>query len=140
MIVKKVETQDELQEAFSIRNDVFVKEQGVDAEVELDEYDEIADHVLVYDKERVIGTGRLRIVDGAAKLQRICVLSAYRSKGIGKIIMGGLEHLAKENNATKCILHAQYHAKDFYEKIGYRCTSGIFQEEGIDHVEMEKEL
>lgn len=140
MIIKKIETKEELQLAFQIRQTVFVEEQGVAVEIELDEYDSICEHVLISDNEKAIATGRMRNLDGKAKLQRICVLSEYRETGIGKLVIQKLEELARENNLEKSILNAQYHAKEFYEKLGYEVISDIFMEQNIKHVTMTKNL
>lgn len=140
MIVKKIETNEELQLAFQIRQEVFVLEQGVAVEIELDEYDSICDHVLITDNHKPIATGRMRNLDGKAKLQRICVSREYRGTGIGKLVIQKLEELAQEQKLVSAILNAQYHAKEFYEKLGYEVISDLFTEQNIEHVTMIKKL
>lgn len=140
MIIKKVTTNEELALAFQIRKLIFVKEQGVAPEIELDEYDAICDHILILDDNNPIATGRIREIDGKAKLQRICVLPNYRGKGVGKLVIENLEKLAREKNLLTSILNAQYHAREFYEKLGYETISDIFMEQNIEHVSMIKKL
>ncbi|GGG00746.1 GNAT family N-acetyltransferase [Paenibacillus abyssi] len=135
-----VTNEEQLEAVYRIRREVFVEEQGVPAENEFDEYETVCDHILVYHEEQPIGTGRLRIADGAAKMERICILASYRKFGLGKEIMASLESLAQTKGLRKAKLHAQTHAQSFYEKLGYRVKSDVFMEEGIPHVSMEKEL
>jgi predicted GNAT family N-acyltransferase len=124
----------------AIRTEVFVKEQGVDEEAEHDEHDAVCDHILVYYDQEPVGTGRLRLVDGIAKLERICVKAAYREKGIGKHIMGMLEEAAVRKRLKKAKLTAQIQALPFYEKLGYRKVSDVYLEQNIPHVTMLKDL
>ncbi|WP_307472932.1 GNAT family N-acetyltransferase [Paenibacillus harenae] len=141
----EITNKEQLELAFDIRKEVFVKEQGVAEEAEIDEYDQLdgrTSHVLVYYEDKPAGTGRVRI-DGetkAAKLQRICVRAAYRKYGIGKAIMDRLEQLAKRDGATNAKLYGQTDAEGFYARLGYRTASDVFMEEGIPHVLMVKEL
>lgn len=140
MEVKLVTTEKELQEAFKIRVEVFVKEQGVPLENELDEHEAAADHVIAYYNDKPVGTGRLRIIDAVAKLERICILSAARKFGLGRIIVDMLENIAKEKGASKAVLHGQTHAEKFYTRLGYQRKSEMFMEESIPHFLMEKSL
>lgn len=139
MIVKIVENEKELSDAFLVRTDVFVEEQGVAVEAELDEYDAFCKHVLVYYEGIPTGTGRLRIVDDKAKLERICVLEKYRKYGVGKLIVEKLEEIALQDGYNKFKLNGQTHAKAFYEKLGYVASSDVFMEEDIPHLLFLKE-
>ena len=138
--VKRVATKEQLDEAFRIRTAVFVEEQGVPPEEEIDAYEREADHIVVYSGTEPVATGRLRMVDGAAKLERICVLADYRKHGLGGMIMNALETIAREKGAATAKLHGQTQAERFYEKLGYRTVSGIFMDAGIPHVRMIKDL
>jgi predicted GNAT family N-acyltransferase len=131
------------EKALQIRQAVFCVEQGVAVEVEIDEYDGLhgpCQHVLVSRDGQAAGTGRLRVVDGAGKLERICVLASMRQYGVGRAVMEALERIAADQGLTKLKLHGQTQAEGFYRKLGYRTASGIFMEEGIPHVVMTKEL
>ncbi|HDR7794691.1 TPA: GNAT family N-acetyltransferase [Bacillus luti] len=133
----------DLEIAFHIRKEVFVKEQGVPLEDEFDTFDTIGEsckHILVYYNERPVGTGRIRFVDGIGKLERICILKDYRKYGLGKVIIQGLEEIARNKDATKVKLHGQTQAEGFYKKLGYQTSSNIFMEDGIPHILMTKVL
>lgn len=136
----RAKTKEQLDEIYRIRHIVFVDEQGVDAEREFDEHEEAAVHLLIKHEGVPAGAGRLREVDGVAKLERICVLEPYRNHGVGRAVMQALEALAKERGLTKAKLHAQTQAEPFYRKLGYETVSDIFLEEGIPHVVMVKRL
>lgn len=140
MLVKHITSQAELNIAFDIRKKVFVEEQGVPLENEIDQYENTAEHILVYYNDKPVGTGRLRIVDGVAKLERICVLASHRKYGLGNLIVQKLEEIAKEKGLIKSKLHGQVQAEQFYTKLGYHKESHIFMEEGIPHILMIKDL
>ncbi|PID25409.1 GNAT family N-acetyltransferase [Sporosarcina sp. P7] len=140
---KRIVTEEDLQKSFDIRKAVFVEEQNVPEEDEFDEFDvlsEFCEHILVEHNGQAIASGRLRIVDGVGKLERICVLASHRSLGVGKIIVQGLEDIAREKGIVRLKLHGQTHAEEFYRKLEYATTSDIFMEDGIPHIVMEKEL
>ncbi|MEW9670479.1 GNAT family N-acetyltransferase [Ammoniphilus sp. 3BR4] len=140
MEAKRVTTQKQLEDAFHIRRAVFVEEQGVPLADEFDEHEDHAEHILVYFEGQPVGTGRMRIADEMAKLERICLLAPYRKYGLGKLIIGTLEQLASEKGMTKAKLHGQTHAEGFYQKLGYETKSPVFMEDGIPHVLMVKNL
>ncbi len=125
---------------FEIRKIVFVEEQKVSAAEEFDEYDIICQHILLYHEGHAIATGRLRIFDNIAKLERICVLAEFRKSGAGKLIIEALEKMAKELGITQAKLNAQTQARGFYEKAGYVKASEEFLEAGIKHLCMVKRL
>ncbi|MED3323212.1 GNAT family N-acetyltransferase [Bacillus cereus] len=133
----------DLETAFHIRKEVFVKEQGVPLADEFDTFDEIGEqckHILVYYNELPVGTGRIRFVDGVGKLERICILKDYRTYGLGKVIIQTLEEIARNEQTTKVKLHGQTQAEGFYKKLGYETSSDIFMEDGIPHILMTKML
>ncbi|WP_397536474.1 GNAT family N-acetyltransferase [Rummeliibacillus pycnus] len=142
MNVFEITTQEDLQREFDIRMKVFVEEQKVPKEEEIDAYDhldgECYHYLVTTDDNKAIGTGRVRLVDGVGKLQRVAVLEEYRSYGIGRIIIQALEDKAKELGAPKVKLDGQLQAKGFYEKLGYEVKSDIFLDAGIEHVLMVK--
>jgi len=141
MELRKITHQDELNTAFEIRKEVFVKEQEVPLEDEFDEFDQLdapSEHVLVYYENTPVGTGRIRWVEDLGKLERISILEPYRKHGLGKLIIQGLEEIAAEKGTSKVKLHAQTHAEGFYQKLGYHTASDVFMEDGIPHVLMMK--
>jgi len=139
----KVHTKEQLDAAIAIRYKVFVDEQGVDAEIEQDHYDELSSrctHVLVMHEGMPVGTGRISGKDGIGKIQRVCALQQARGLGVGTYIMEALETIARDNDFIGVRLGAQVHAQPFYEKLGYSVISDMFYEENIPHVTMEKLL
>ena len=143
MSAKRITLENDLQIAFTIRKIVFVEEQGVPLQDEFDDFDLLngrAEHVLVYNQEEPVGTGRIRWVDGAGKLERICILAAYRKFGFGKVIISALEEIAKEKGISQVKLHGQTQAEGFYKKLSYQKASNMFIEDGIPHILMTKNL
>jgi len=135
-----VKTEKQLNDAFFVRKEVFVKEQHVPEEEEIDQFEDTSEHIVIYDGGQPVGAGRWRLKDGHGKLERICVMKSHRSLGVGAIIMQALEKAAAAKGAGSFILHAQTQAVPFYEKQGYRVTSGEeFLDAGIPHLEMIKE-
>lgn len=99
MNVKRITTEHDLHTAFDIRKTVFVEEQGCPVSDEFDEFDTLhgdCQHILVYHEQQPVGTARVRIVDHAGKLERICILKPYRKFGLGKVIVDELERIVKE--------------------------------------------
>ncbi|MGM0889389.1 MAG: GNAT family N-acetyltransferase [Bacillota bacterium] len=140
---KRITTENDLKIAFQIRKEVFVEEQGFLLEGEFDEFDTLnalSEHILVYYNEKPVGTGRIRVVDGLGKLERICILEPYRKFGLGKIIIKTLEEIAMEKELSQVKLHGQTQAEGFYKKLGYQTSSDVFMEDGGPHLLMIKEL
>jgi predicted GNAT family N-acyltransferase len=134
-----------LQQAFNIRFKVFVEEQGVPRDLEMDEYDESTEachHFLVTDDGLPIATGRWKEYEpGTAKMQRIAVLKPKRGLGVGKFLLLGMEADAKRMDYHSSVLDAQCSAETFYQKLGY-VTESIepFLDANILHVRMRKSL
>ncbi|MFS0574470.1 GNAT family N-acetyltransferase [Sporosarcina sp. 179-K 3D1 HS] len=131
----------EQEDAFAVRRKVFVEEQGVPLNLELDEHDESASHFVVYEGMTAIGAGRIReIGDSIGKVERVCVLAEHRGKRLGKLVMEALEQHAAVTGMKKIILNAQSYAIPFYEKLGYIITSPEFMDADIPHRAMEKPI
>ncbi|MBY0013947.1 GNAT family N-acetyltransferase [Paenibacillus typhae] len=140
-----VTTEEQLQMGLDIRKKVFVEEQRVPAEEEIDEYDVIGDqvhHLLVVEDGVPVAAGRLIYYKaGSAKMQRIAVHKEYRSKGYGRVLLMALEERARELGLVFSVLDAQCQAEDFYAKQGYEVISDEpFYDAGILHVRMQKKL
>ncbi|WP_010307491.1 GNAT family N-acetyltransferase [Kurthia senegalensis] len=139
-----IENEQQLQRALTIRKKVFVEEQHVPLEDEVDELDVLdgpCRHLLITTNEdEAVGTGRVRLIEQYGKLQRVAVLKDMRQFGIGRLIIAELETLAKQLGAQKTKLDAQVHAIGFYEKLGYTVQSDVFLDAGIEHVLMTKSL
>ena len=124
-------------EAYSIRSLVFIEEQGVPQEIEIDEWDPLAQHALAYEDGYCIATGRLvNLQDGSAQIGRMAVLAQFRKKGIGSKVLTTLIEYGKSLGAFKFILHSQLTAIPFYEKQGFIANGPIYDEAGIAHRNM----
>ncbi|WLR51627.1 GNAT family N-acetyltransferase [Bacillus tianshenii] len=141
MKVERVTTKKQLEDAYYVRTEVFVNEQNVPEEEEIDQFEEEADHFVLYDADKPVGAGRCRVVDNMLKVERICVMASHRSKGAGSLIMKACEEVATEKGIKALKLNAQTQAQPFYERLGYECTSTeTFLDAGIPHVTMKKAL
>lgn len=138
--VKIVENNQELEEAFSVRKTVFVDEQQVPVEEEIDEFENDSTHFVLYDDKRPAGAGRFRVLDAIGKVERICVLKDQRNTGAGKAIMEKIEEYAKSEGLRALKLNAQTQAIPFYEKLGYEVVSEEFLDAGIPHKSMKKQI
>ena len=125
------------QEAYLIRKEVFIQEQGVPEEMELDEFDPASKHALAYMGALCVGTGRLVYLDNHhAQIGRMSVLSAFRNRGIGKAILTRLIALAKAEGVLTLILHSQVSVIPFYEKFGFIAKGAVYDEAEISHRNM----
>ena len=120
-------------EASRIRLEVFVEEQRVPPEIEMDENDAVSVHALAYAGGDAVGTGRL-LPDG--HIGRMAVLKAHRALGVGGAILERLIEEARRRGMREVVLSAQTHALDFYRKHGFAAQGAIYMEAGIPHQEM----
>ena len=123
-------------ELYSLRRTVFIEEQNVPEEEEIDEFDPLSVHVLAKTGDQYIGTGRI-LPEG--HIGRIAVLKDYRGLNIGSKIMLKLIEIAKSMNIKKIELSAQVQAVEFYKKLGFYEVGHIYMEAGIEHIKMVKE-
>ncbi len=124
----------------AIRFEVFVDEQRVPAEIEIDEMDPVAFHVVACDEAGgAVGTGRLfadpREPD-LAHIGRMAVRAGARGSGCGAAIMQALLAEARERGFRRAVLSAQTHAIPFYAKFGFRVTGEVYDDVGIPHQDM----
>lgn len=141
VLVKLVETESELEAAIAVRFRVFVHEQSIPPEEELDAADATATHAIALFQGNVVGTGRLVLDDNSqAHIGRMAVDASWRRKGIGGQILEFLEQSARSQGLNRCVLHAQDYVKSFYASHGYQKHGDTFLEVDIPHVEMRKEL
>ncbi len=139
--IRRLEWETARNDAYTVRQEVFVQEQDVPEEVELDGEDGDAIHLVAYDGELPVGTARLRTVDGATgKAERLAVRADHRGEGLGRRLMERLEDIAREQDCARIHLHAQTRVEGFYDSLGYETVSDVFEEAGIPHIKMKKEL
>ena len=139
--VKLVETEEEMEGALSVRFRVFVAEQNVPMDEELDEFDSSATHAIVLSQGDVVATGRVVYgnEDSAARIGRMAVDMEWRRKGIGGRLLTFLEEEAATQGGSTYILNAQEYVKDFYASHGYVERGETFLEANIVHILMRKE-
>lgn len=119
----------------TIRETVFVAEQGVPLELEMDDRDPIAKHVLALVNGCPAGTARLDIRN-AGKIGRLAVLPSFRRRGLGRLIMEEIESIGRDHQLSQLWCHAQKTAVPFYQSLGYDIMSPEFLEAGIVHCKM----
>lgn len=138
----------DLAAALAIREVVFIEEQAVPQDIERDDQDETAFHVLAMQGGHAVGTGRLVATQEApegeqgrwGRIGRMAVLASHRKGGVGRLILRALESHARDLKLSGIVLHAQVMSKGFYEKEGYEPFGAVFDEAGMPHVKMSKRL
>lgn len=124
-------------QAFRIREEVFVHEQHVPRDEEYDEYDGTAHHYLALADEQPVGAARWRPTEKGVKLERFAVLAPYRSKGVGAVLLRQVVADARAANPGALLyLHAQVPAVKFYERHGFAPEGELFYECEIPHYKM----
>jgi predicted GNAT family N-acyltransferase len=122
-----------------VREIVFIDEQRVPRELEFDERDPLCRHVLAFDGETPVGTGRLDLAYGG-KVGRVAVVATHRRSGVGAAVMQRLHAIAHDARQPRLWCNAQLTAVPFYERLGYVTSGPTFLEAGIEHVRMEYAL
>ena len=136
-----IESPADMQRAYAIRRRVFIEEQRVPEEIELDADDAHAFHAIAILDGVAIGCGRMLEHGGSeVKIGRMAVLPEFRKTGVGAHILRFLIERARTRGFRKAILHAQLTAEGFYLKEGFSPVGGVFDEAGIAHRKMEREL
>ena len=140
MQISEVEFAREHADIRRVRFTVFVDEQKVPPELEMDDRDGVCLHWLARDAAgAAVGTVRLDIEKGG-KVGRLAVLAEARRHGVGRALMERLHEIARAHSLTRVWCHAQTSAVPFYGSLGYRVVSDPFYEAGIEHVTMERKL
>jgi predicted GNAT family N-acyltransferase len=124
-------------QASAIRLAVFVEEQGVPREIEMDEIDAQCVHALAFEDGTAVGTGRL-LPDG--HIGRMAILKPWRGRGIGSAILHSLIEAARRRGDREVMLSAQVHAVDFYRAHGFAPEGEVYEEAGIAHQAMIRAL
>lgn len=138
--VRPARDADEVEQALALRERVFVGEQGVDPAADRDGLDDQALQFVAVEDGQVLGTCRVLIRGGVARLGRLAVEPDARGRGIGARLLDVAERGAADAGATLVRLHAQAAAVSLYARGGYTEVGEPFVEEGIDHVTMERPL
>ena len=131
--IQLVKTKKEYEDILEIRKKVFVEEQNVPLNIEI-EHEEDSRHVICFIDQLAVGTGRWRKTKNGIKLERFAVLTDFRNKGIGKEIVNFILSEISSNNTI--YLHAQEAVVNFYKKLGFKVSGKKFYEADILHSKM----
>jgi predicted GNAT family N-acyltransferase len=138
--VRAARDDEELSAALALRHEVFVVEQHVPVDDELDGRDDGALHLVAVEDGAVVATCRL-LADGATvKLSRMAVAASARRRGIASALLHEAEERAREQRGRRLALSAQTDALGLYERAGYTAYGSRFMDAGIEHLMMEKRL
>ena len=132
----RASSNDQIEEAYKVRREVFINEQGVPENLEFDRFDSYAKHYVVYDGDEVIGTVRILYGSVFAKIQRFAVVSSKRQNGVGRYMMQYVLDILKQEGQKMIILDAQVRVEEFYRKFGFVRMGSEFMDAGIPHVKM----
>ncbi len=139
-MISIVTSEEDILKVMVVRGIVFIEEQGVDWEGEIDRFEKESIHFLGEHEGQPVAAGRLRILpDGVAKLERIAVRKAWRGRGFARRMVEAILTEAERKNVARFRLHAQVYLEDFYASFGFQRQGGIFRECEIDHILMIRE-
>lgn len=137
----RIEETRDLQICRALRHQVFVLEQNVPEAEEWDGLDEQAIHLVAWQGDRAVGTARILQKGDTGKIGRVCVLPEARGTGLGAaLIRAALDVLRQRQGMTRALLGAQTHAIGFYEKLGFVAHGPIYDDAGIPHRDMTRDL
>ncbi len=138
--IETVKYQDKIAAIKHIRTQVFQKEQKVSPELEFDGLDADAIQFLAYLNGKAVATARIREIDAdTVKIERLAVLPEYRKQGIGKQLMESALSVSRLDK-SQVIVHAQEYIASLYQQLGFEVVGERFNEAGIAHVKMVKQL
>lgn len=149
----RLATSADLPGLYALRHEVFVVGQDVPEEIERDALDAGAQHAVAFLDGALVGTGRLvngridthgELVPGSAgtvgTIGRMAVLEPARGAGIGRDLLDLLVAIARSDGLPAVELHAQLHARGFYDRAGFTPYGEIYLEAGIEHLGMRRDL
>jgi predicted GNAT family N-acyltransferase len=141
VVVRPVASTEDRAVAYAIRREVFVTEQAVPEELEHDAHDESAEHLLALVDGRPVGVGRLVVEDdGVGHLGRLAVRAEARGTGTGAALVRAIEARAVALGLRRVVLAAQLPALGFYQRLGYVAYGPEFDDAGIRHRMMARDL
>ncbi len=132
--IAKINPDTDLKDCLNIRTIVFVQEQNVSVEEEMDGLDGEADHYLLWVKGEPVATARVRLLLDVAKIERVAVLKSQRGMDIGRKLMEFIISDLRQNPAIQTLkLGAQVQVIPFYERLGFTAYGDEFIDAGIRH-------
>jgi len=141
--IERIAPGGDLSAAYLVRTAVFIEEQGFSAELEIDNTDPLAHHVVFFDGDEPAATARTFPDESDPKryiIGRVAVCKSFRGTGLGLELMQAIEAYAKELGAVSFSLGAQLQAAPFYRKCGYAVYGEHYYDEHCEHVHMQKEV
>ncbi len=139
-IYKDIKNIENIEKIHAIRREVFIDEQKVPEDLEMDGKDDMCVHITIETKDKVIATTRIIQKDEKYYVGRVAVLKDFRQQNLGKKVMEETHKYLVSQNIKTVYLNAQIQVVDFYKKLGYTTISDEFIEAGIIHIEMKKNL
>lgn len=140
-VIKEVTDAADFAICMAIRMEVFVREQNVPLDEEMDEFDATATHYLARVDGQPAATARTRVIDGTGKIERVAVRAPQRGTGVGRELMEHLIARLRNHPQVKQLkLSSQTQALPFYEKLGFEVTGEEYMEAGIPHRMMQRAL
>jgi len=138
-VIREVKDASDFAICMAIRMEVFVREQGVPLDEEMDDHDATATHYVMQLDGAPVAVARTRILeDGTAKIERVAIRAQHRGMGLGRQLMQHLIARLRNHPKTKTIrISAQAQALEFYEKLGFTLQGEGHMEAGIPHFTME---
>ena len=138
VVIRELKDGSDFAICMAIRMEVFVREQKVPLDDEMDDHDATSTHYIATSDGAPAGTARTRMGEGGvAKIERVAVLPQHRRHGIGlKLMLHIVSRLRNHPQVKQIVIHAQVVAVPFYEKLGFVAEGEIFVEAGIPHYRM----
>ncbi len=137
MDIRIAQTENDIKAVYSLRFEVFVEEQNVPPEIELDGEDAHALHIMAEENGETVGCARLIIDGGEGHIGRLAVKKACRGSGVGTEICRFIIGHCRRLGCKRIWLNSQIQAVSFYERLGFMPVGERFFEAGIEHMEME---
>ena len=139
--IRFIQNSKDMLSCLELRRTVFIEEQNVPENEEVDGDDPDCDHILLTVSDMPVGAARLKYYNDFIKVQRVCVLKNYRGQGIGsKIINFIIRHVEKNDIRSSVRLGSQIHALEFYKRLGFIEFGEEYLDAGILHKDMEFQI
>lgn len=137
----RIELTEDIATCHAIRRAVFIEEQGIAEAEEWDDLDGQAIHLLAWQDGEAVGTARIFLDGSTGKIGRVCVMPAARGAGLGRqLIKAAVDVLRSRHGVLQARLGAQVQAMGFYEKLGFAPVGEVYDDAGIPHQDMVRDL
>ena len=139
--IRFIQNSKDMLSCLELRRTVFIEEQNVPENEEVDGDDPDCDHILLTVSDIPVGAARLKYYNDFVKVQRVCVLKNYRGQGIGSNIINFIiRHVEKNDIRSSVRLGSQFHALEFYKGLGFIEFGEEYLDAGILHKDMEYQI